>query len=725
VSDAPQDQLREMNEALLISSIHQQELAEQARKAEAALRESENRLTLELDSAQQLQKISTQLIHPEDGDALYMQILDTAVAVMRADFGSIQMLHPERGEHGELRLLAYRGFDPRGAKFWEWVSTDSSCTCGIALRTGERSIVHDVAASELMAGTTDQATLLQTGIRAAQSTPLMSRTGTVLGMISTHWHQPHTPASAELRVLDILARQAGDLIDRHHAEEALRQSEERYRNLFESMDEGYCIIEVIFDDDQRPVDYRFVKVNRAFEVQSGMHDVTGKRMLEFVPVIEEHWLKNYGSVARTGQPIRFAGEYKSLNRWFDVYAFRVGAPAGGKIAVLFSDITSRKQTQDALDVAREQAEIASAAKDKFLAVLSHELRTPLTPVMMSIVAMDMDPDLPPEVRADIAMIRRNLELEAKLIDDLLDLSRVTAGKLRLNLESVDVNAAVRHACETCRPFILEKGIHLHCDLPDEAPLAKADPGRLQQVLWNLLKNAAKFTPERGDIYLSMHIVPSRRFRIQIRDTGIGIATDLLPKVFDAFEQGDANTTKQFGGMGLGLAISKALVEMHHGTIQAESEGPERGSVFTLELPVISPQQAAPLHAERSGRLTGATKLKILVVEDHPDTAQVLARLLGASGYAVKTAHTATAALQLASKEPFDVIVSDIGLPDATGYELMREIKDRYSIKGIAMSGYGMDEDLRKSREAGFSDHIVKPANVAQLERAIRRVAGSE
>jgi len=243
-----------------------------------------------------------------------------------------------------------------------------------------------------------------------------------------------------------------------------------------------------------------------------------------------------------------------------------------------------------------------------------------------------------------------------------------------------------------------------------------------------LKNAAKFTPDRGEIYVSVSAVDGDHLRIQVRDTGIGIAPEVLPKIFEAFEQGDDSVTREFGGMGLGLAISKGLVEMHGGTIRAESGGKQRGSTFTVELPSISRQDHAhTTPAERNG---SNGDLQVLVVEDDADTARVLSRLLGASGHNVKTAGSAAAALELAgmannSGEPFDVMVSDIGLPDKTGYELMQAIKDRYSIKGIAMSGYGMDEDLRKSREAGFSDHIVKPPNFVQLERMIRRVVAQE
>jgi PAS domain S-box-containing protein len=384
------------------------------------------------------------------------------------------------------------------------------------------------------------------------------------------------------------------------------------------------------------------------------------------------------------------------------------------------DITERKRSEEQLLEAKREAEAASHAKDKFLAALSHELRTPLTPVLMTVAAMDINSDLAPELRDDIAMIRRNVELEAKLIDDLLDLSLALSGKLRLDLETVEVNEVVHHVCEICRPFVLEKRINLHCDLPDPSPFVKADPARLQQVLWNLLRNATKFTPERGDISVIVSPTTENRVRLQVRDSGIGIAPDVLPYIFDAFEQGDADITREFGGMGLGLAITKNLVELHRGTIRAESGGAKQGSTFTLEFPLVSKKVDEQARPAESASASGEA-LRILFVDDNDDTAFVLSKFLTASGYLVKTAGSAVAALELASKEPFDIMVSDIGLPDVNGYELMKQIRAFYPIQGIAMSGYGMEDDLRKSREAGFSDHIVKPASLSQLERSIHRL----
>jgi PAS domain S-box-containing protein len=384
------------------------------------------------------------------------------------------------------------------------------------------------------------------------------------------------------------------------------------------------------------------------------------------------------------------------------------------------DITERKRAEEQLFEAKRIAEAASHSKDKFLAALSHELRTPLTPVLMAVAAMDLDSDLAPELRDDIAMIRRNVELEAKLIDDLLDLSLALSGKLRLDLEIVELNEAVHHVCEICRPFVLEKGINLHCDLPNPGPLVKADAARLQQVLWNLLKNATKFTPEGGDISVIVSLPVENRVRLQVRDSGIGIAPNILPCIFDAFEQGEEDITREFGGMGLGLAITKNLVELHRGTIRAESGGAKQGSTFTIEFPLVS--KNTDEHARPADSMSGSDEmLRILFVDDNADTAFVLSKFLTASGHVVKTAGSAAAALELASKEPFDIIVSDIGLPDVNGYELMKRIRAFYPIQGIAMSGYGMEDDLRKSREAGFSDHIVKPASLSQLERSIHRL----
>ncbi len=254
----------------------------------------------------------------------------------------------------------------------------------------------------------------------------------------------------------------------------------------------------------------------------------------------------------------------------------------------------------------------------------------------------------------------------------------------------------------------------------------ADPARLQQVFWNLLRNAIKFTPDGGEIIVrTLNGEGQRGVRVEIQDTGVGIPAEVLPRIFDAFEQGNTRVTHQFGGLGLGLAIAKAVVEMHGGKISAASGGRDQGATFAVELDTMpvgaSAGNLVPDHEieRREERRVS----KILLVEDHPDTARTMARLLRGLGFEVKIAHSVASALHLAAEEPFDVVVSDIGLPDATGYELMEQIRERYGMKGIALSGYGMEEDVRKSREAGFAEHLVKPVDIAQLQAALRRSIG--
>jgi signal transduction histidine kinase/ActR/RegA family two-component response regulator len=375
--------------------------------------------------------------------------------------------------------------------------------------------------------------------------------------------------------------------------------------------------------------------------------------------------------------------------------------------------------------ARADAEAANREKDKFLAVLSHELRTPLSPVVMTIPAMEMDAEMPFKFREDLAMIRRNIDLEVKLIDDLLDLSRVTSGKLRLQMQSVHVHDLLRHVIHSSMNDTLGKHLHIRHELQATNDHLMADPSRLQQVFWNLIRNAIKFTPDGGDIIVGTRDAEDEgRMLIEIKDSGVGIPPNVLPRIFDAFEQGDVRTTRQFGGLGLGLAIAKAVLEMHGGRISAASDGCDKGSVFTVELVTASTEFAAePQPDATKESMPSARVCRLLLVEDHPDTARTMAKLLRSSGYDVRTAHSVASALQLAASETFDLVVSDIGLPDATGYELMEEIKARYGIRGIALSGYGMEEDTTKSRDAGFAEHVTKPVNVAHLESVITRVLG--
>ncbi len=370
--------------------------------------------------------------------------------------------------------------------------------------------------------------------------------------------------------------------------------------------------------------------------------------------------------------------------------------------------------------ARAGAEAANAAKDRFLAMLSHELRTPLSPVLHAVTLLDEEPNLPPAVREMLGTIHRNVQLEARLIDDLLDLARIRNGKLQLQPEMVDAHELLRQAAEICRADIDLRNLSLELELNARQTHLWADPARIQQIYWNLITNAIKFTPRNGAITLRTCDDPNGRLRVEVTDTGRGIDTERLQKIFDAFEQVEGHRST---GLGLGLAICKALSEMHGGKIEAESAGVGRGSTFTVCLPITrggAPATAAP----SEGVVSPPIKLRLLLVEDHTDTATMLRRLLLRRGYEVRSAETVSGALEAAQDYDFDVLLSDIGLPDGTGMELIQQLSRKApprNFRGIALSGFGMHEDLERSKAAGFSEHLTKPVDFSILERTLARI----
>jgi PAS domain S-box-containing protein len=384
--------------------------------------------------------------------------------------------------------------------------------------------------------------------------------------------------------------------------------------------------------------------------------------------------------------------------------------------------------------ARVEAERADRTKDQFLAALSHELRTPLTPVLIDVTAMLDAPGLPAHVRPVLEITRRNVELEARLIDDLLDVTRISRGKLRLNRTPVDAHALIRQAVEICRGESSASSLRLDLELAATTHHVEGDPARLQQILWNLVKNAVKFTPPGGRVAVRSRNEPGPKLVVEVSDTGIGIEPEVLPRIFDAFEQGDAAVTKQFGGLGLGLAISRSLAQAHGGLLRVASAGRGQGSTFTLELPALAEVPGADTSEPHACSAPNSSAkpvdgahinegLRILLAEDNGDTLRILSRLLRSRGHTVSATSGVEDALRTAEADgPFDLVISDIGLPDGSGLELMSRLRAARPTPGIALSGYGTEDDLRKSREAGFDTHLTKPVDFSTLEAAIRRVA---
>ncbi|MEA2605015.1 MAG: two-component system, chemotaxis family, CheB/CheR fusion protein [Acidobacteriota bacterium] len=548
------------------------------------------------------------------------------------------------------------------------------------------------------------------------------------------WSELHRDGKESRLILDSSAETL-DPPDRAPEGRSPQEQAALYRALFETIPDGILIV----DDEGRYLD-----VNDAYcaMLKATREQLLGAHFSTLIPPdrLEEAVaafgrLRNQGEVAMEFPMTALDGTQVELE-WRSRANFLPGLHF-----CMARDVRNRKRVELELRQAKETAEAASRAKDQFLATLSHELRTPLTPVLALVSGLERHEHVHPELHKVLDVIRRNVELEARLIDDLLDLTRIARGKLELHPEVTDACKVIEHTLEICCESEVTAGrLHLVKDVDPGDHRVWADPSRLTQVLWNLLSNAVKFTPAGGTLTVRLYC-EAEGLVFEISDTGIGIDPDGLAHVFDAFEQGRARSPRGIGGLGLGLAISKAIVEMHGGSLTAFSEGRGQGATFTLRLPAglskaaarrdgaradVLPEDSLPADLSKP-KVQAPKSLHILLVEDHVDTAEAMADLLSMAGNRVTMAGTVAEALNAASAADggFDLVVSDLGLPDGSGVDLMRELSRRYGLKGIALSGYGMDEDVRQSLEAGFQQHLTKPVSLQRLEAGIRQVMSGE
>ncbi len=390
---------------------------------------------------------------------------------------------------------------------------------------------------------------------------------------------------------------------------------------------------------------------------------------------------------------------------------------------LSSAMAEHRRAQATLEQQKSAVEAANRTKDNFLAMLSHELRTPLTPVLAALDTLEREPASSQGAKSALAMARRNVELEGQLIDDLLDLTRIAKHKLQLKFDPLDAHEIIANVAEICRAEADARQLHLHLHLRAGAQSVSADTAKFQQIIWNLLKNAIKFTPAHGDITISSTNPEPQLLAISVRDTGVGIDSEIMGRIFNPFEQGERSFQRGYGGLGLGLAISKSLAQAHGGTLTAKSEGRDRGSTFVLTMHTVSPAKTA---ATTSPEPTGTRPLRILLVEDHQDTCTALEKLLIRRGHLVAATHNMRSAMETAARNQFDLLISDIALPDGNGAELMTYLRAISGMRGIAISGFGMNGDIERSLEAGFAEHLIKPVKMEKLEAAIERAidAGS-
>ncbi|MES2709162.1 MAG: ATP-binding protein [Verrucomicrobiota bacterium] len=583
------------------------------------------------------------------------------------------------------------------------------------------------------------------GIQAIVCCPLL-KDGRLRAMMAVHQTMARDWTDAEVKLVETVVDRCWSMLERKRAETeltaateraelaamAVADAAERFRLLGEVVS-----LQVWTATTDGALDY----VNQECLTYFGVDDedqVLGAAWAQFVhpgdlPAAVERWQHSLITGERYNVEFRLRCAEDGGFRWFLVRAEAM-RDKNGQIAKWFGTNTAI----DELKSAQASAERASRAKDEFMATLSHELRTPLTPVLMTAAALREDTRLPADVREQLGMMERNIGLEARLIDDLLDLTGIARGKLNLRAEPCDAHSLIGLAVEIVRGEAATKNLELECDFQAARSGLTADPARFQQVIWNLLRNAVKFTPRHGRIHIrtSDETGPGGQvwLRIEITDNGVGIEPESLEEIFQPFEQGAAAGDHRFGGVGLGLSIARAIVSLHGGRIRAHSEGPQRGATFIVELPDAQDPPmglASPVPAGDAGEDPPApgpdglpaapppsSGLRLLMVEDHAATLEALRTLLTRAGYQVTAAGTVAEALEAAERGTFDLVISDLGLPDGTGTQLMEKLRDTWQLKGIALSGYGMEEDITRCRQAGFVAHLVKPVRFADLRRVL-------
>lgn len=680
-----------------------------AKSNEVVLGETRQQLQRQIADLEQLRDLDEQCAALADLNEQLACILNRLAEMHGAHKGLLSLYDTRTGQ---LRVVASLAFSSSSLKQLETVRGGEGA-CGIACVERRRVVVRDTEVDPCFAPFRDLAR--HENFRSVHSTPLLNQAGEILGAISVQFPTEHQPSEREIRLADLCARKASAHIERAQASALARETDQRLRSVLDASAVPFTILTPVKDAEGSIIDFAWSYLNAAAARAMGRsaQELMGSEVSTALPGTWDKpgLFEHYFAVA-TRQEIREFDSYLEIagaNHWFHVVAF----PLGDAVAVWFADVSDRK---------RHELELQSAdrRKDEFLAILAHELRNPLAPIRQAAVLAKKPSITESQKQWCLDVIERQVQHMSLLLEDLLDISRITRGVLQLRRQPTALASIIEAAVETARPVIEGKRHTFAVELRDEATQLDVDPLRMSQVVSNLLTNAAKYTNNAGVIRLSASLDRST-LRISVADNGIGIPEEELVSIFAMFSQVKAAQDRSEGGLGIGLALTKGLVELHGGTIEAHSSGPGAGSVFTLTIPDVRliADAAKMTDAEAVGpRLSR----NILLADDNRDAAESLAVLLRADGHRVAVAHDGQSAVSMFQQLDPDVVLLDIGMPRMSGYEVAKSIRALPSHSDallIAITGWGQNSDRARSAAAGFDHHMTKPVDYSELTKLLQ------
>jgi PAS domain S-box-containing protein len=683
-------------------------MEEALRRDEAELAATKDELAAQVESLTMMHELAMRLGAMTDLAPAMQAILDTAVSAQGAQMGLVWLQDPQTGD---LLAEASHGFRAEKLMLFHRVAPGpAGGSAGNAFHQRRRWVVSDTESDPHFAEYRDAAR--EAGFRAVHSTPIVTRSGALLGVMSVHYSHCRAPSQREQQVADVCARHIADAVEALRSQEALRESERLYRAIGESIDYGVWVCDA--EGRNTYASESFLRLTGLTQEQCSGFGWADMLHPDDVNRTIAAWRKcvKEGGIWDVEHRVRGAdgGWHSVLARGMPVRNAR-GAVVGW--AGINLDIRRLKQVENEL---RE----LDQRKNEFLATLAHELRNPLAPLRNGLEVMRLARGNPQTVEKARAMMERQLAQMVRLVDDLLDVSRVSRGKIELRREKVELASVLRNALETSQPLMDERGHTFTVDIPDERIIVDADVTRLSQVFWNLLNNAAKYTEAAGRVALAV-AAEGDHVEVRIRDNGIGIPPNMQSQVFDIFTQVDRALEKSQGGLGIGLSIAKRLVEMHGGSIRVTSEGHGKGSEFVVRLPARIEARGAGDDGSVLRESPRGARHRVLVADDNQDSATTLSLMLEVMGHEVRVAHDGQEAVELARTFQPEAILLDIGMPRMNGYDACRCMRGEPWAADtliVALTGWGQDGDKNRSKDAGFDRHLVKPVEPEMLQSLI-------